>query len=66
MQDVKPKRQKLINLREDKNLNQSQIAENFDITREYYSMLESNKRNPSLNLAKRISDFFNVSVEEIF
>ena len=63
---VKPKRQSLINLRNDKKLNQSQLAEKLEITREYYCMIENNKRNPNINLAKKISSFFNVTVEDIF
>ena len=66
MQVLKPKREYLISLRKSKKLSQGDLASRFSITREFYSMIEHNKRNPNLELAKEIAIFFNVSVEEIF
>lgn len=47
-------------LRERKGLNQQQLAENVGVSREYITMIESGQRNPSVNLAKKIADFFNI------
>lgn len=47
-------------LRERKGLNQQQLAESVGVSREYITMIESGQRNPSVNLAKKIADFFNI------
>ncbi len=41
--------------REKNHLTQKQLAEKIGITPAYYSMLESNKRRPSVNVAKKIA-----------
>ncbi len=65
-------RKKLIELRKQKGkesgirLTQAKVAAKLDISRSFYNMIETGDRNPRLNLAKKIADYFNVGVEEIF
>lgn len=58
------KRDKLIALRGEKSL--TSIAKNLGITRQMLGAIEAGKRTPSLTLALRISQYYGVSVEEIF
>ncbi|MFW6047320.1 MAG: helix-turn-helix transcriptional regulator [Candidatus Woesearchaeota archaeon] len=66
------KRKKLIELREKRNLTQKAVVNKLkkqydvNITASFYGMIERGERNPTLKLAKKIADFFNTSVEEIF
>ena len=47
-------REWLIELRKSKQLTQQQVALSCFIERSYYSQIERGKRNPSINVAKRI------------
>ena len=42
------------------------MASRFNISSSYYYKIESGTRNPTMNLAKNISDFFNKEIGEIF
>ena len=53
-------------LRESKNKTQEEVAREFGITKEYLSMLETGKRNPSDKLKKKMSVFYKVSIAYIF
>lgn len=53
-------------LRESKKMTQEEIAKEFDITKEYLSMLERGERNPSDKLKERMADFYKVSISYIF
>lgn len=53
-------------LREDKNLTQEEEAREFEITKEYLSMLERAERNPSDKLKSKMANFFGVSTSYIF
>lgn len=44
----------LIQYRDVKGLTQEQVADMCDIKRPYYSMIETGKRRPSVDVAKRI------------
>lgn len=46
-------------LRHNKSMTQSQVAENAGISRAYYSEIENNIKNPSVETAKRIADILN-------
>ncbi len=46
--------------------NQDLLAKAFGITQTHYGYLERGIRTPSLALAKRISEYYNLSIEEIF
>jgi len=59
-------RLRLIRLRKDRKMSQQQVAEILGITRSFYGMIETGDRNPTLNLAKRIAELFQVDIEEIF
>lgn len=59
-------RTRLISLRKERNMTQQEIADLLGITRSFYGMIETGDRNPTLDLAKRIAELFNVNIEEIF
>lgn len=60
------KRNKLIELRNNKQLKQRQVAEVCGITTSYYGMIELGDRTPTLEIAMKIADFFETTVENIF
>ncbi len=43
-----------------------EISETLDITPQMLGAIERGDRNPSLTLAKKISDFYGVSIDDIF
>ena len=47
-------------------ISQQNLADLCDVSRETICRLETNKANPSLELAYRISRFLHVSIEELF
>lgn len=53
-------------LRKEKGITQLKLAEDLQVTRQTLSAIENNKYNPSLELALKISDYFNLTVNEIF
>lgn len=53
-------------LRKERNLKQREVAKAIGITTSYYGMIEIGTRRPSLNLAIKISRYFNLSIEEVF
>ena len=57
---------KLAELRKSKNLTQKQLANILNISPSAIAMYETGDRIPPLFKAKRIAQFFNVKVEEIF
>ena len=57
---------KLLEYRTNKNLKQSDIAEVIKKTVSHYGMLESGKRNPSIEVAWKLSNFYGVTIEDIF
>ena len=54
------------NLRKEKGVTQDELALCLGVTRQTIISLENEKYNASLNLAYRISKYFNLSIEEIF
>ncbi|MEM5639866.1 helix-turn-helix transcriptional regulator [Bacillus toyonensis] len=60
------KREWLIKLRKDKGLKQLEIAKTLDISSNYYCEIEKGKKNPRWNIAMRIAEFFDVSVDNFF
>jgi len=56
----------LITLRKKKNLTQAEVAKALSISRAYYGMIENKQRAPSLAVAKKIADYFNTRIEDIF
>lgn len=55
--------EKLKSLREEKRLTQDEIAKLFGVSRQTYSAIESGKQSLSLDQAKKIASFYNVSLE---
>jgi len=53
-------------LRAEKGITQEELAEKVDVTRQTIIAIEKNKYIPSLELAYKISLFFNKKIEEIF
>ena len=53
-------------LRKARGLNQEEFAKALRVSRQTVSAIENGKYNPSLELAFIISDFFELSIEEIF
>lgn len=53
-------------LRKNKNLRQEDLAETLGVTRQTIIAIENNKYDPTLELAMKISEYFEVSVNEIF
>ncbi len=50
-------------IRKAKHLNQQKVALDLNISREALSYYENGKREPSLELLKKMSDYFNVSID---
>ena len=57
---------KLEELRKKRKLTQEQLSIKLNITSDYVSMIERGARTPGFKLAKRIADFFETTVDEIF
>ncbi len=53
-------------LRKNKNLRQEDLAEILGVTRQTIIAIENNKYDPTLELAMKISEYFGLSVNEIF
>ncbi|MBQ6341900.1 MAG: helix-turn-helix transcriptional regulator [Anaerolineaceae bacterium] len=53
-------------LRKNKNLRQEDLAEKLGVTRQTIIAIENNKYDPTLELAMKISEFFGLSVNDIF
>ena len=49
-----------------KSLTQEELARELDVVPDYISMLERGARTPGFALAKKIADFFETTVDEIF
>ncbi|ONI43739.1 transcriptional regulator [Candidatus Epulonipiscioides gigas] len=53
-------------LRKQKGISQESFARVMKVSRQTISSIENGKYNPSLELAFAISDYFQMSIEEIF
>jgi len=56
---------KLEDIRKEKNLSQSQLADILEVSRQTISSLENGRYNPSILLAFKIARYFGKSIEEI-
>jgi putative transcriptional regulator len=52
--------------RETKGITQGELAEELDVTRQTVNAIEQEKYSPSLELAIKMSDFFEKPVKKIF
>lgn len=50
-------------IRKAKNLNQQKVAMDLNISREALSHYENGKREPSLSMLCKMSEYFNVSID---
>ena len=50
-------------IRKEKNLNQLKVALDLNISREALSHYENGKREPSLSMLNKMSQYFNVSID---
>lgn len=57
---------KLIHLREMKDISRKEISEKLNISYGSYSKYESDERSPSFEILISIADFFNVSIDFLF
>ena len=53
----------LKNARKLKNLNQQKVAIDLNISREALSHYENGKRSPDIEMLRKLSDYFNVSID---
>lgn len=57
---------KLTALRIARGLRQQDVADSMGVTTSYYGMIEQGMRLPQLQLAYKLANFFNTSIEDIF
>lgn len=50
-------------IRKERNLNQLKVAIDLNISREALSHYENGKREPSLDMLNKMSEYFNVSID---
>lgn len=55
----------LAELRKERNMTQKQLAKALKISESAVAMYEIGERTPSLKVAKRIAEFFNIPIEQI-
>ena len=53
-------------LRAERNWSQADLAERLEVSRQSVNAIETGKYDPSLPLAFRIAELFELSIEEIF
>lgn len=53
-------------IRNEKGMNQEELAKALEVSRQTISSLENGRYNPSIILAFKIARYFNRSIEEIF
>ena len=53
-------------LRKERRITQSELADAVDVTRQTIISLENGKYNASLILAHKLAQFFDVTIEDIF
>lgn len=57
---------RLSEFREKVGVTQTQMASDLNITNDYLSMIERGIRTPGFKLSKKIADYLNSSVDELF
>ncbi len=56
---------KILELRKEKNFSQEELAEKIDVTRQTISKWELGETSPDISQAKKLSNIFNVSLDEL-
>ena len=57
---------KIKEIRESRKIQQNDMAKALNVSRQTMTAIEKMKYNPSLELALKIAEYFNLSIEEIF
>lgn len=57
---------KLVKLRNEKNVSQTQVAETLGLTRAAISQYETGQRIPSDEIKIKLSNYYGVTVQELF
>ena len=57
---------KVKEIRKERGLTQADLAERVEISRKYLSMIEGHKVNPSIDVALKIADALNISIDKLF
>lgn len=57
---------RLEELRKKRGITQEELADALSVSRQTVSSLESGRYNPSILLAYKIANYFNVSIEQVF
>ena len=57
---------RLEELRKHRGINQEDLANDLEVSRQTLGSLENGRYNPSIQLAFKIARYFNMSIEEIF
>lgn len=63
---VERMKNRLEEIRKSKGLNQEELADKLQVSRQTISSLENGRYNPSIILAFKIARFFNMNIEDIF
>ena len=50
-------------IRKERNLNQQKVAMDLNISREALSHYENGKRSPDIDMLRKLSEYFNVSID---
>ncbi|MBT2216351.1 helix-turn-helix domain-containing protein [Virgibacillus dakarensis] len=61
-----PVRNNIRKIRKTKGITQLKMAEDLQVTRQTFTAIENNKYNPSLELALKIVDYFDVPIDDVF
>lgn len=57
---------RLEEIRKERGIKQEELAQALEVSRQTIGSLENGRYNPSIVLAFKIANFFNMSIEEIF
>jgi putative transcriptional regulator len=57
---------RLEELRKQRNIKQEELAAALEVSRQTISALENGRYNPSITLAFKVARFFGLSIEDIF
>lgn len=57
---------KIKELRKKRGLSQRQVAEEIGLSRQYFLRVEKGDSIPTINVAKKIADYFGCSIDDIF
>lgn len=60
------KNEKMYALRQKMNLSQREVADAVGISQSSYAMIEGGYRHPRKEVEKKLANFFNVTVDELF